>query len=126
MTFIDKMKQNYEKFQLRGAIKEIMRNYGLRTISLKNYYDYLNSLNQTNHLNHCLNNVHSVKFDIMNGYINVYKFKENDDKRRCGEQFTTVSNKMYKEIYDVLESLIKNDYNIPYNKKKNIMVKINR
>lgn len=35
------LKQNYEKFQIRGAIKEIMRNYGVRTISLKNYFDYL-------------------------------------------------------------------------------------
>lgn len=113
------MKQNCEKFQLRGAIKEIMKNYGLRAISVKNYFDFLGTTPT-------LENVHSVKYDIMNGYINVYKFKENDAKRRCGEQIDTVSNETYKEIYNILEKLIKNEVKIPYNKKKNIMVKVNR
>lgn len=37
---INRAKNSYEKYQLRGAIKEIMRNYGLRTISLANYNDW--------------------------------------------------------------------------------------
>ena len=36
-----KVNASYEKYQLRGAIKEIMRNYGLRTISLANYNKWL-------------------------------------------------------------------------------------
>lgn len=121
MKIFNTMKQNYEKFQIRGAIKEIMHNYNLRTISIKNYYDYINQ-----ECPMALNNIHSVKYDIMNGYIIVYNFKENDDKRRCGTPVGTVSNDTYKEIYNVLESLAKNDHNIPSKIKRNIMVKINR
>lgn len=113
-------KHNYEKFQIRGAIKEIMRNYGLRTISIKNYLDFTGESNET------LKNVHSVKYDIMNGYIKVYDYKINDVKRRCGEARETVDNSTYKAIYDVLESLVKKENNIPFNKKRNIMVKVNR
>jgi hypothetical protein len=110
----------YEKFQLRGAIKEIMRNYGIRTISLKNYFDFVGKPTTT------LQNIHSIKYDIMNGYVKAYKFKENDEKRRCGEPMETVSIDVYREVYNILEALIRNENKIPYKKKKNIMVKVNR
>lgn len=119
MNFINKVKSSYEKLQLRGAIKEIMKNYGLRTISFKNYFEFLG-------IEPTIKNVHSIKYDIMNGYINVYQFKENDSKQRCGEAFNTVSNELYKQLYDIIEEMIKNEHTIPYKKKKNIMVKINR
>jgi hypothetical protein len=112
--------QVYEKFQLRGAIKEIMRNYGIRTISLKNYFDFIGKPTTT------LKNIHSVKYDIMNGYIKAYKYKENDANRRCGEPIDSITIDEYKEVYNILESLIKNEHKIPYKKKKNIMVKVNR
>lgn len=54
--FMRKIKNDYRKFQIRGAIKEIMRNYGLRTISLKNYRDFLN-------IELVTDNVHSVKYE---------------------------------------------------------------
>lgn len=54
--FMGRIKNDYRKFQIRGAIKEIMRNYGLRTISLKNYRDFLNTELVTD-------NVHSVKYE---------------------------------------------------------------
>lgn len=119
MNLVTKMKQNYEKFKHRGAIKEIMKNYGLRTISLKNYFDYLG-------VNPTIENVHSIKYDIMNGYINVYKYKPNDALRRCGDAFDTVSNTMYKDIHDIIETILNTEHTIPYKKKKNIMVKVNR
>lgn len=53
MNIFKTMKQNYEKFQVRGAIKEIMRNYGIRTISIKNYFEYLG-------ITPTIENVHSV------------------------------------------------------------------
>ena len=111
MNIIKTVKQNYEKFQIRGAIKEIMRNYNIRTISLKNYFNYLG-------ITPTLENIHSVKYDIMNGYIKAYKYKENDSKQRCGEPFETISNDVYKEIYDILESIIKDEHKIPYKIKK--------
>ena len=113
-------KHNYEKFQVRGAIKEIMRNYGLRSISIKNYFDY------TGDVTDVLKDVHSVKYDIMNGYIKVHNFKENDVKRRCGDAKETVSNDTYKAIYNVLDSLVKGEGKIPFKVKRNIMVKVNR
>ena len=113
-------KHNYEKFQVRGAIKEIMRNYGLRSISIKNYFDY------TGDVTDVLKDVHSVKYDIMNGYIKVHNFKENDAKRRCGDAKETVSNDTYKAIYNVLDSLVKGEGKIPFKVKRNIMVKVNR
>jgi hypothetical protein len=121
MKIFTNMKQNYEKFQIRGAIKEIMRNYGLRTISIKNYYEYLKQPCPD-----ALSGIHSVKYDIMNGYIIAYNFKANDKLRRCGDPIGTVANDTYREIYNVLESLAKNEHNIPSKVKRNIMVKVNR
>lgn len=119
MNILKTMKQNYEKFQVRGAIKEIMRNYGIRTISIKNYFEYLG-------ITPTIENVHSVRYDIMNGYINAFGYKENDPKRRCGEPLGSISNDTYKEIYNILENLITNKYNIPSKQKRNILIKVNR
>ena len=76
---INRAKNSYEKYQLRGAIKEIMRNYGLRTISLANYNDW--SGDEDN------KTVHSVKYDIMNGYIHLYGYKKDG---RCGAAYDSV------------------------------------
>lgn len=113
------MMKNYEKFQIRGSIKEIMRNYGIRTISFKNYFDYLGTTPT-------LNNIHSVRYDIMNGYIKAYSYKKNDKLKRCGDPIETISNNDYKIIYDILDSLVTNRHNIPNKIKRNIIVKINR
>ena len=109
-----KAKNGYEKFQVRGAIKEIMRNYGLRTISLKNYHEFINSEKT---------NVHSVKYDIMNGYIKVYKYKKNN---LCGEAFDTVDINTYNNIYNDIVKILENEHTIPSRIKRNILVKVNR
>ena len=113
------MKQNYEKFQIRGAIKEIMRNYGIRTISIKNYFDYLGTTST-------LDGIHSVRYDIMNGYIKAYAYKKGDKLLRCGDPIETISLNDYKIIYDILESLVTNRHNIPSKIKRNILIKVNR
>ena len=120
MNFMKNLKQNYEKFQIRGAIKEIMRNYGIRTISLKNYFNYLGTTTTT------LNDIHSVRYDIMNGYIKAYGYKNGDTLKRCGEPIETISINEYKIIYDILESLVTNRHNIPSKIKRNILIKVNR
>ncbi len=119
MNFMKTLKQNYEKFQIRGAIKEIMRNYGVRTISLKNYFDYLG-------ITPTVDNIHSLRYDIMNGYIKAYGYKQGDSLRRCGDPLETISNDDYKEIYNILESLITNKHDIPSKQKRNILIKVNR
>jgi hypothetical protein len=113
------LKQNYVKFQIRGAIKEIMRNYGIRTISFKNYFDYLG-------ITPTINDIHSLRYDIMNGYIKAYGYKKGDSLRRCGEPIESISNDEYKEIYNILENLITNTHKIPSKQKRNIIVKVNR
>ena len=121
------MKQsNYEKFQLRGAIKELMRNCNLRTISVNNYakwaFKNLKDFNQLSNVQQCLeNNVHSIRYDIMNGYIKVYGFGSNE---RAGEPFGTVNNDIYAMIYNTIMDMV--ELNIPSKIKKNILVKVNR
>lgn len=111
---------NYEKFQLRGAIKEIMRNYGLRSISIKNYLEY------TGENNELLNDVHSVKYDIMNGYVKIHNYPNNKNSKKSGEARESVSNAVYKEIYNVIEKLVRGDVKIPHSQKRNIVVTIAR
>ena len=119
MDFMKNLKQNYEKFQIRGAIKEIMRNYGVRTISLKNYFDYLG-------ITPTVDGIHSLRYDIMNGYIKAYAYKKGDKLMRCGDPIETISLNEYKIIYDILESLVTNRHNIPGKIKRNILIKVNR
>lgn len=111
-------KVGYEKFQIRGAIKEIMRNYGLRTISLSNYYKHINAEPEAK-------DVHSVKYDIMNGYIKVYKYKDLN-KNICGEAFDTVDIKTYNKVYSTILDILNNEHLIPSRIKRNILVKVNR
>lgn len=111
-----KMKQNYEKFQVRGAIKEIMRNYGLRTISLSNYYKYLNVTPE-------IKNVHSIRYDIMNGYIKVHKY---NNRGQCGTAFDTVDMDTYNNVYSAILKVLNTEHEIPSKVKRNILVKINR
>ena len=119
MNFMKTLKQNYEKFHVRGAIKEIMRNYGVRTISLKNYFDYLG-------ITPTVDGIHSLRYDIMNGYIKAYGYKKGDKLLRCGDPIESISIKEYKIIYDILESLVTNRHNIPSKIKRNILIKVNR
>lgn len=107
-------KNSYEKYQLRGAIKEIMRNYGLRTISLANYNRYLG--NDTN------NGIHSVKYDIMNGYIHLHDYKENG---KCGSAQENVDVETYANVYNTVLNILKNE-DMPNKVKRNILVKVNR
>lgn len=119
MNFMKTLKHNYEKFQIRGAIKEIMRNYGIRTISLKNYFDYLG-------ITPTVDDIHSLRYDIMNGYIKAYTYKKGDKLMRCGDPIETISLNDYKIIYDILDSLVTNRHNIPSKQKRNILIKVNR
>ena len=119
MNFMKTLKQNYEKFQVRGAIKEIMRNYGVRTISLKNYIDYLGNTPT-------VDGIHSLRYDIMNGYIKAYAYKKGDMRKRCGDPIESISINEYKIIYDILDSLVTNRHNIPSKIKRNILIKVNR
>lgn len=112
---INKVRNTYEKFQVRGAIKEIMRNYGLRTISLSNYEKFTDKPNNTG--------IHSVKYDIMNGYIHLHSYKENG---KCGLPLDSVSMNTYNDVYSTILTILKNEEMIPTKIKRNILVRVNR
>lgn len=113
--FLNKAKTSYEKFQIRGAIKEIMRNYGLRTISLANYDKFTE--------NTTCDNVHSVKYDIMNGYIHLHEYNKNG---RCGNAIENVDINLYKKVYKTILYILDNEHTLPSKVKRNILVKVNR
>lgn len=107
-------KNSFEKYQLRGAIKEIMRNYGLRTISLANYNKYLG--------NDTVTGIHSVKYDIMNGYIHLHDYNPNG---KCGSAQENVNIETYNYVYNTILNILKKE-DIPSKVKRNILVKVNR
>jgi hypothetical protein len=112
---INRVKSSYEKYQLRGAIKEIMRNYGLRTISLANYNKWSGAED--------VNGIHSVKYDIMNGYIHMHSFK---DDGRCGAPYESIDVNVYQNVYNTIQHILKTEETIPAKVKRNILVKVNR
>lgn len=105
---------NYDKETYRGTIKQIMKVRGLRTISLANYNTWLGINNPIN--------VHSIKLDVQDGYINIFKY--NNDK--CGEQIDDASTELYRAIYNQVMDIINNEKNIPSKVKRNILVKVFR
>lgn len=107
---------NYEKFQVRGAIKEIMRNLGLRAISISNYYKWLGKESM-------LPYVHSVRYDIMNGYIRIHTFGSNG---KSGPALENVSMPVYSQIYSIVLEILGKETLIPAKVRRNILVKINR
>lgn len=106
---------SYEKYRLRGAIKETMRNYNLRTISLANYGKYLGE--------NPVEGIHSVRYNIMNGYIQMYGFGPDG---RCGSVYESIDVDTYQKVYDTILQIIKTENEIPFKVKRNILVKVNR
>lgn len=106
---------DFEKFKIRGAIKEIMRNYGLRTISLSNYFKYLG--------NKPTSKIHTIRYNIMNDYIQSYGYRNNG---LCGEAFETIGLEEYKNIFEIITEILDSIKTIPYKNRRNILVPINR
>lgn len=110
---------DYNKEQYRGTLKQIMKVRGLRSISIANYNKWL----KQNGLftNDCP--IHSLKLDIQDGYINAYAYGADG---RCGVKIDDVNASTYKEALDAVNSIITNEYVIPYRVKRNIFVKMSR
>ena len=114
------MKRNfdYNKEQSRGTLKQIMKVRGLRTISIANYVKWLNDNGAT--LSNP--NVHSVKLDLQDGYINAYGWKGN----KCGEKIEDLSSEGYANVLETVRSILADEGNIPYRVRRNIFVKMCR
>ena len=117
---IKHMKRNfdYNKEQSRGTLKQIMKVRGLRTISIANYINWLNENGQKVEQK----DVHSLKLDLQDGYINAYGW--NGDK--CGEKIDDLSAQEYTDVLSVVQDMLINENRIPYRVKRNIFVKMCR
>lgn len=118
--FMKRKTLNYQKEQYRGTIKQIMKVRGLRTISLANYNLWKGGQPGANQ-------IHSLKLDLQDGYVNIYNYGYTaKGKPVCGEAIQDASTDIYQLAYNQVMSLIADEYNIPYRVRKNILVKLSR
>lgn len=107
---------NFEKEQYRGTIKQLMKVRGFRTLSISNYYLW-KSATSDNLVD--VGNVATLKYNLQDGYLNMFdKYNNKIDDETAAS--------VYKNVYNVVVEMLENEYNIPYKKRRNILVKINR
>ena len=113
---------DYQKEQYRGTIKQIMKVRGLRTISLANYNDWKGVATNPN------TDVHSLKLDLQDGYVNIYGYgKTSKGRTVCGQMLEDeVASTAYKSAYNQVMEIISKEKEIPYKVRKNILVKLAR
>jgi hypothetical protein len=108
---------NAKKEQYRGTIKQIMKVRGLRSINIFNYSIWNGGVNEI------INNVHSIKMDIQDGYLNVFA-KGNGVV--AGRIIDNVSGETYKALFDTVLDIISKEDEIPGSLRRNILVKVSR
>ena len=101
---------DYKKELYRGTIKQIMKVRNLRAISIDNYFNWLGS--------EPLTDLHSVKVDIQDGYINLFD--------RKNEKIVDASEGLYAATYNTVMDIFNKEHTIPWKVKRNILVKVNR
>lgn len=113
-----KMKKfDAKREEYRGAIKQLMVVRNLRMINLANFNVWVGNKPRG------IENVHSVKIDLLTGQINVFA---NGAGAKAGPVIDDVSTETYKKIYDrVIEVFRSEDY-IKANEKRNILVRVSR
>ena len=110
-------KFDLKKEELRGSIKQLMTVRGLRMINLSNYNAWDGNVDKK------LANIHSIKIDIMTGFVNLYS-KGNGN--RAGAKLDDVHADVYKKVYNRVLEIFKNEGDIPADLKRNILVRISR
>lgn len=117
-NFFMKKRINYKKEELRGSIKQIMKVRGLRSVNFVNYDVWCNTKS--------LMPIHSVKFDLQDGYINLYSTNDNVNDKRSGKMIENATEEQYQYAYDKVQKIIANESHIPSKTKRNILVKVTR
>ena len=110
-------KFDLKKEEFRGSIKQLMIVRGLRMINLANYNAWDCNVDKK------LANIHSIKIDIMTGFVNLYS-KGNGN--RAGAKLDDVHADVYKKVYNRVLEIFKNEGDIPADLKRNILVRISR
>lgn len=96
----------------RGPLKEMMMLRRIRRVDINNYLNWKGYVDNTFP-------VRSVKIDLLNNYLYLY---DRDNKKIDNE----TSNSLYPQVYDMVMEIFRNEKLIPLNKRKNIVVKVNR
>lgn len=113
---------NVLKEEYRGTLKQIMKVRGLRTISLYNY-------NQWKGVEPNLDGIHSLKLDVMSGYLNIYGYgvAKKSGKITCSRiAIENASANTYKSVYDSVRQILEDEDKIPSGARKNILVGVFR
>jgi hypothetical protein len=110
--------RNYGLEASRGAIKQIMKVRRLRAINLKNWYNYLNV-----EAPDALKNVHSIKLDVMSGYIDFFGAGKNG---RCGDKIQDASYEAYVEAFKEVSGILNSEKDIPHKLRRDILVSVYR
>lgn len=113
-----KKKTNYNKEQIRGTIKEIMRTRGLRSISINNYNKWLDKKIDEPWL-------HSIKINMEDGYLYMHGYRKNDNLR-SGSIIDHPTEDMYLLAYSYVKEILENEDKIPSSQRRNILVKMCR
>lgn len=100
---------NTRKEQYRGTIKQIMKVRGLRTINLSNYSAWSGA---------DVDNVHSIKLDIQDGYLNLFCTPR--------DRINDARVETYEKIFNVVMDIFANEHDIPRKICRNILVKLSR
>jgi hypothetical protein len=110
-------KFDLKKEEYRGSIKQLMAVRGLRMINLANYSRWSGKTDKK------LENIHSVKIDIMTGFVNLHAKGTGD---RAGVKLDNVHVDIYKKVYNLILDIFKNELDIPSEMRRNILVKVSR
>lgn len=110
-------KFDLKKEELRGSIKQLMSVRGLRMINLSNYNVWVGRVDKK------LENIHSIKIDIMTGFVNLYV---NGNGNQAGKKIDDVSTDVYKKVYNKVLEIFKFETDIPSELKRNILVRVSR
>ena len=110
-----------QKEQYRGTLKQIMKVSGLRTIILNNYAEWKGETPNAD-------GIHSLKLDVMSGYLNIYGYKTTaSNKLACSPvAIENATADTYRAVYDRVRQILDEKENIPYRVRKNILVRVAR
>lgn len=110
-------KFDLKKEELRGSIKQLMVVRGLRMINLMNYNNWSGNVSKK------LENVHSIKIDILTGFVDLYTKGKG---AKSGKKIDNVTSDMYNTIYKRVLEIFANEFDIPMDIKRNILVRVSR
>lgn len=113
---------NLQKEEYRGTLKQIMKVSGLRTINLNNYAEWKGETPN-------VNGIHSLKLDVMSGYLNIYGYRltNKTGKPVCSDvAIEDATADTYRAVYSRVRQILDDKENIPYRVRKNILVRVAR